>query len=178
VETTTLICRLCHTENLLKDCSKDSSRKLGYKNLCKKCASVIASEYYTKNVVKIRTRITAYSHSYVPLKHRNILSRLKALCTHAKNRKKEIDIDWQYLEEIWNQQSGLCAYSGEPLVVQANFPNTVSLDRIDSSKGYLRGNVQLVCAAVNRMKQEFSEEMFLDYCEKITNNRRKTTQSI
>jgi hypothetical protein len=89
-----------------------------------------------------------------------------------------VEIDWRYLETIWNKQNGLCAYSGEPLTYEANLPNTVSVDRIDSSKDYLRDNVHLVSAAVNRMKIDLPEEVFLSYCEKITNNRRRTTQNI
>jgi hypothetical protein len=89
-----------------------------------------------------------------------------------------VTITWQHLEELWNKQEGLCAYSGEPLTHEANLPNTVSLDRIDSSKDYLLGNVQLVCAIVNRMKMDMTEVSFIDFCEKITNNRRRTTQNI
>jgi hypothetical protein len=35
---------------------------------------------------------------------------------------------------------------------------TVSVDRIDSSKGYVPGNVQLVCKWVNLAKQDYSND--------------------
>lgn len=39
--------------------------------------------------------------------------------------------------------------------------NSASLDRIDSSKGYIEGNVQWVCLGVNYMKMNFSnDELF------------------
>lgn len=44
---------------------------------------------------------------------------------------------------------------------------TASLDRIDSSKGYIEGNVQWVHKYVNVMKWDFSMEEFLDICRKI-----------
>ena len=34
----------------------------------------------------------------------------------------------------------------------------VSIDRIDSSKGYIKGNVQLVCVLYNLMKNKLPEE--------------------
>ena len=67
--------------------------------------------------------------------------------------------------------------SGLPLSIEANQSTTVSLDRIDSTKGYMRGNLQLVTAVVNRMKQEFSQEDFLQMCETITNYTQKTTRN-
>lgn len=107
-----------------------------------------------------------------------LFSKLKNLVTKARLRTKEFDpeVDWEYLFDLWSDQNGLCVYSGLPLSVEANHPHTISLDRIDSSKGYVRGNLQLVSATVNRMKQEFSEELFLFMCEQITNNKSRTTQ--
>jgi hypothetical protein len=67
--------------------------------------------------------------------------------------------------------------SGLPLLIEANQTTTVSLDRIDSSIGYVRGNLQLVTAVVNRMKQEFPQEDFLQMCETITNYTQKTTRN-
>jgi len=103
-----------------------------------------------------------------------LFSKLKNLCTKAKLRSnKEFDpkVDWEHLFELWDNQSGLCAYSGLPLSIETNHPHTVSLDRIDSNIGYLRGNLQLVSWSVNKMKQDLSEELFLDLCSKITTNK-------
>ena len=99
-----------------------------------------------------------------------VLARLRNLCTKARNRDRDVEVDEFFLFEIWNNQKGRCAYSGIPLTTDSNCYNTVSLDRIDSSKDYLRSNVQLVCTAVNRMKQEYSEELFLHLCKSIVHN--------
>lgn len=53
-----------------------------------------------------------------------------------------------------------CAGSGR---VNTN----ISIDRIDSSIGYVRGNVQFVCDVANRMKQDLSQEELLVWCKKI-----------
>lgn len=42
-----------------------------------------------------------------------------------------------------------------------------SLDRIDSSKPYEKGNVQLVCAVTNFMKHDMTVDEMKDWCEAI-----------
>jgi hypothetical protein len=44
---------------------------------------------------------------------------------------------------------------------------TASLDRIDSSKGYIEGNLQWVHKDVNIMKMDLSQVEFIDYCVKV-----------
>lgn len=43
----------------------------------------------------------------------------------------------------------------------------ISIDRIDSSKGYVRGNVQFVCDVVNRMKADMHVTELQYWCKKI-----------
>ena len=44
---------------------------------------------------------------------------------------------------------------------------TASLDRIDSSKGYVPGNIQCVHKDINALKTDFSEERFLELIHMI-----------
>jgi hypothetical protein len=48
-----------------------------------------------------------------------------------------------------------------------NKETTASLDRIDSSKGYIKTNVQWVHKKVNKMKQDTSVDEFKHYCKLI-----------
>jgi hypothetical protein len=135
--------------------SKSYSEFYNKRNDCKKCAI---------------DRSTRNSISYVPLHERDIISRFKNLCTKAKKRTKDFSIISSDLSDLWEKQNGRCAYTKLPLLATANQFNTVSLDRVDSSKGYVVGNIQLVCAAINKMKQEYTEEMFLLFCLLVTQN--------
>lgn len=77
------------------------------------------------------------------------------------------------IEEAWDlflKQDRKCALSGIELI----FPNkgkdkswTASLDRIDSSKGYVLGNVQWVHKDINIMKNKFDNQYFIEMCKKI-----------
>lgn len=49
-----------------------------------------------------------------------------------------------------------------------------SLDRIDSSKGYVKNNLQWLHKDINIMKRHHSEKYFLELCQKITEYARNT----
>lgn len=44
---------------------------------------------------------------------------------------------------------------------------TASLDRIDSAKGYVEGNVQWVHKRINLMKGTLSEKDFIAFCQMV-----------
>lgn len=100
------------------------------------------------------------------------------LYNSARNRaaKKKIDFNLtqEYLYQLWAEQNGLCAISGikmetETGIVISN-PYKASLDRIDSSKGYTMGNVQLVCGKINLMKHQGTLEDLLFWCSAVVEN--------
>lgn len=165
------LCRICGEEKALNLFYKDKTKKYGVSGTCKECAKNIFSNYYLKHAEKIKAKVSVYRKSYVPRFKREIESRLRNLYTKAKQRiNKEFNLQESDMLDTWGKQNGLCAYTKLPLVATANQFNTMSLDRIDSSVGYVPSNIQLVCAAINKMKQEYSEEMFLLFCHLVTHN--------
>lgn len=49
-------------------------------------------------------------------------------------------------------------------------PYSISVDRIEPSKGYVRGNVRLLLSIVNRMRSNFSDELLIKVCKAISEN--------
>jgi len=96
---------------------------------------------------------------------------LKRCRTRAKKAGKPFDIDDDYLIEIWEKQNGLCSYTKIPMIKpkwnSKKQPNLASLDRIDSSNGYVKGNVQFVCYSINIAKNDFTEEQFLPFIKML-----------
>ena len=89
-----------------------------------------------------------------------------------KNRNRECDITLQDLQEQWNFQAGKCAYSRVSLIVGLDGKKhsispiyLASVDRIDSSKGYMKGNIQWVSATMNNAKNSMSHEETLEFCK-------------
>lgn len=83
----------------------------------------------------------------------------------------EFNLTKEELWEIYKQQKGLCSYSGTKL----HFPThtkdynyNISLDRIDSNKPCIKGNVQWITKDINFMKNDFTQLEFLEWCKIIT----------
>jgi len=88
----------------------------------------------------------------------------------AKGRDIDFDIDIKYLNDLWIKSKNKCALSGLDIVIENSLSGTASLDRIDSSKGYIRGNVQWVHKNVNIMKRAIDQEEFIKICRSIADN--------
>lgn len=91
--------------------------------------------------------------------------------TNAKKRNLEFNITIEYAYQLFLKQNGKCALSGIEIKFrhpyEARNIQTTSLDRIDSSKGYVEGNVQWVHKTVNVMKMNLTQEEFLQWCKII-----------
>lgn len=91
----------------------------------------------------------------------------------AKQRKLAVTVTAEYLRSVYDAQNGLCCYSGIPMKLhsenEGNQPDldTLSVDRIDSKKGYVPGNIALCCNAINKMKGSASVEETSTFVEKI-----------
>ena len=92
----------------------------------------------------------------------------------ARDRSKSHNIDFsltlEEIENLWIVQNGTCALSGIQMTYElqnGRTPTNVSIDKIDRTKGYVTGNVQLVCMACNQMKSDLSEEEMYQFCKKI-----------
>lgn len=89
------------------------------------------------------------------------------------NEKDEL-ITLDYVKDLWQNQKGLCFWFKIPMRLnKQNGSNTdllkVSIDRIDSSKGYVKGNIVLSCLFANRGKGNSKNEEWLDFLKLIKN---------
>jgi hypothetical protein len=91
----------------------------------------------------------------------------------ANRRELEISITQDHILQLLEKQENKCALSGLPIEFASTESEhkagktTASVDRIDSDKGYLLENIQMVHKIVNMMKNTLSQEEFLFYCESI-----------
>lgn len=95
----------------------------------------------------------------------------------ARNRRHETDLDLQFLKGLWDSQEGRCALSGMEMTLPVNTaafdrdkhnPWKASLDRIDCSKGYLKGNVRFVTAMANFCRQHsYTDEDVVQFARAV-----------
>lgn len=92
----------------------------------------------------------------------------------AKKR-AEVTIDVEYLLNLFEEQQGLCALSGVKMTWATGKiePTSISIDRIDNSKGYVAGNVRLVCTVINAFKSTQTDDELYEFAKKLVANMAK-----
>lgn len=103
---------------------------------------------------------------------------------------RDLALDWEgaegrirlveYLKELFQQQQGICLISKQLMLLEISsdrigknkrLSNKCSPDRIDSSKGYVKGNIQLVTWWVNHWKSDLTLNEFYDKIDLIQKNK-------
>ena len=93
----------------------------------------------------------------------HLTSRLKQAAT--RKHPKKIEITTSDLVELWDKQRSRCAITGLSLEVKTGGnwnghqnPFVASIDRIDNTKGYVVGNVRLICWFWNHLKAKGTDQ--------------------
>ena len=87
----------------------------------------------------------------------------------ALRRNIEFSLNIEYLWNLFMQQNKKCALSGVELILikTTKQKRTASLDRLDSQKGYIEGNVQWVHKTLNKLKSDIDNQKFIDFSKRI-----------
>lgn len=92
---------------------------------------------------------------------------------NAKGRGRSVEINHSYLANLLKNQDNKCALTGiyikcgKTQKEHQKLFNSASLDRIDSNKGYIEGNLQFVLGKINMMKNTYSQEEFIEMCRSV-----------
>ncbi len=87
------------------------------------------------------------------------------LLKYARSRAKHDNLDFSIiLEDIVIPE--VCPYLGTPIQM-FNRQYAASLDRIDSSRGYTKDNIQVISYLANRMKSNATEEQLLAFAKGV-----------
>ena len=79
------------------------------------------------------------------------------------------DLDAEYVRELFAAQRGLCHWLGIPIVPSVGFrdPRRPSLDRLDNSIGYVRGNVVLSTMFANMGRSAADADTFRTFVAEL-----------
>lgn len=89
--------------------------------------------------------------------------------TNSKKRASKFnwkcDLDLPYLANLWFDQQGKCALTGVILDHASGTPDNknpyrTSIDRINNNRGYIKGNVRLLCHWANNAKSTWDDKTF------------------
>ena len=169
-------CTKCGKELPLEDFNKGNSL-FGRRSFCRKCEKEIQNS--PERVARRRELELKRRENPEYVKHRNKKDRervhsnkdsyKRAMLSSAKSRAKLKNLDFNIdLSDI--ELPEVCPLLGIPLSINAsNKDFAYSLDRIDSSKGYVKGNVWVISDRANRLKNDAT----LEELEMLVSNLKK-----
>lgn len=195
------ICPKCQQSKLLTNefFYHDKYKKSGFQGSCIECQTLRNRKYssenreYFKRKGKEKYRKEDNPARYQKTKENflkrradwylSIRGRLYDLLESARERAKKknllIDIDLEYLLELYEKQNKQCALTGIDFLLERRSdghkhftPFGPSLDKIDHNKGYTKDNVRLVCVMVNLSLNTFGDECFDKMCIAYLNKKK------
>ena len=92
---------------------------------------------------------------------------LARIAKSASRRNLEYRLTPEFLWQLYLKQDRKCSLSGLSIKFGKGPKTTASLDRIDNTKGYIETNVQWVHKDINWMKQDYTQEEFIEYCKNV-----------
>lgn len=144
--------------------------ELYYDYKCKNCSKITARKNANISITSSCPKC-GYTLEYI---NRVSETQINIIRKSAASRKIDFELTSEYLTKLILEQEFICPLSGLEITLPKNpkqrgaYAYTASLDRIDSSKGYIEGNVQWLHKKINVMKFNLSQEDFINFCRIIT----------
>lgn len=169
-----------HTKKFCSDeCIKDHRRKNGIvcETHCLKCGKELVGVQMKFCSVKCKTTYNTkylYGSRYCNTYYSTLTGYIKHLLSLKKNIRSALSEE--FIASLYEKQDGMCALTGLKMTTvrgSGRISTNMSLDRIDSSKGYTEDNVQLVCVFANTLKSDKTLDELYYFCERILKNRGK-----
>jgi hypothetical protein len=135
---------------------------------CKECVLNITREY------KRKKRLDNNYKKIERLKQKERRVRLwqNTLIHDSKHRKIENNLTINDINEMFENQNGLCYWFNVPLIPsnQKKHPQQPSLDRLDRNKGYTKDNVVLCCYSANIGRNENDLDLWQKFLKVLFSN--------
>jgi hypothetical protein len=156
-------CTKCENVLPIEEFTKNKNQPDGYFYRCKGCENKRKKEFYYSGYDKVMSDKQPNRREYNKKYHSN-MDVFKLRWRTAKQRARlkgfEFNLTIEHIVELFEKQNGLCYISGVELSLEKHSPKTLSVDRIDSSMGYIIGNIGLCTDFINNSKSNYSLDEF------------------
>jgi len=172
--TITITCASCGKEvSKLASEIKRQTKKGKNKFYCDlKCAG--KNKDNIQRVSQFHNNFKLAKYTRQPDEYSNFRWYMKVVIRNSKKRNHEYNVDCEYLKRLWNEQNGICPFTNQKLTLRTHsnndikkYPYQASLDRIDSSIGYIESNVRFVALIYNYAKNTFSDDDVINFCKNV-----------
>ena len=157
------ICLHCGEVFVVKIPKKDTLR---HKLFCDNCSKILTP--YQKKKIKMEKDPDYREHILQGKRESHKRNIVHNMWKRAKNRAIKYGYDFN-LEESDIVIPEICPLLGIKIFCgdKDNYENSPSLDRIDNSKGYVKGNVWVISKKANSMKNSASTKELTTFCQNL-----------
>lgn len=180
----TKVCRNCKQklpiENFYTFYSSRNPDRPNYTVRCIKCELEFRKIYHKLPEVKDRSNKQRREKRKNDLEYKNLINlqqreryrknQVNRLFYNVKERSKRLGIEYNISKEDIIIPE-YCPILGVKLVqgIKDNYLYTPSIDRIDNTKGYIKGNIAIISMLANTMKNSASTEHLIAFAKNIIN---------
>ena len=95
--------------------------------------------------------------------------RVQDMKKRANKNGLDFDLDENYLQYLWKECCGVCKMTGVKMLkkTEINNPYSMSVDRLDSDKGYVKDNVRLVSRWYNVSRNKWGDKFTFEMCQRV-----------
>lgn len=146
-------CWKCKEDKPRASFRKSSARPDGLQGLCRPCDNARAGQR-SKAGPGLANHFLVWSY---------------LLKKHSAKRGIKFTITSDDLRALWISQKGLCALSGFQMEKSVGVvgPRSPTVDRVNHTKGYVSGNIRLLCHAVNALRGRMTDAETIDMARAI-----------
>lgn len=164
-------CAKCKIEKPVSDFYFVKTREHWY-SYCKECQRLkerkIKEKFFVENGITVgqHKRTKDIKGWFTPM--------LGSTKIRATRKNVVCDIDINFLVELYNKQKGKCAITSWEMTTisgEGYKDSNISIDRIDSTRGYIKDNIRLTCRGANAFKGTWNDNQLVELCIAILNNR-------
>lgn len=139
--------------------------------------------YYPRKYLKNKNILLENSKKYNETVKGRLMRLLNQAKIRAKNKNIPFDINFEFIYNLWLNQNGTCLLTGNKFILKRGVrenelfyqhPYAPCIDKIESSKGYTKDNVRLICNHMNTALWDYGQEK-LDF---LIKSYLKTTKNI
>lgn len=162
-------CEECGHEFQRRATEVRRSQKLGRKQYCSlKCSG------RNTPIILERAQFPSSTVGLIPGNRLDEYSPFRSHLSRLKNRKHEVTVTLEDLKRIWDEQEGVCPFTGVDMYLRptSQFGDKgdlldASLDRIDSSKGYTPDNVRWISRIANYALNTWEDRALIGFCKLV-----------